>query len=78
MLYEIRRQFTFSICFSKNEMGIDGLLEISPQFNFSIYNNYINVEIKSFSSDNIILKVQDIVLVGSKDLGKYLVVAKLQ
>lgn len=50
----------------------------SKQSSFSIYDNYINIETKTFSSDSIILKVQDVVLVASKDLGKYLVVAKLQ
>ena len=50
----------------------------SKQSNFSIYNNYINIEIKSFSSDNTILRVQDIVLVAARDLGKYFVVAKRQ
>lgn len=50
----------------------------SKQSDFTIYNNYINIEIKSFSSDNTILKVQDVVLVASRDLGKYFVVAKLQ
>lgn len=51
----------------------------SKQSNFPICNNYINVEIKSFSSDNTILRVQDVVLVASsRDLGKYFVVAKLQ
>ena len=50
----------------------------SKQFNFSIYNNYINIEIKSFSFGNTMLKVQDVVLVASRDLGKYFVVAKLQ
>ena len=50
----------------------------AKQFNFTIYNNYINIEIKSFSSDNTILRAQDVVLVASRDLGKYFVVAKLQ
>ena len=50
----------------------------SKQSDFSIYDNYINIEIKSFSSDNTILRVQDVVLVASKDLGKYFVIAKLQ
>ncbi len=56
----------------------------SKQSDFTIYNNYINVEIKSFSSgivniyaDSTILKVQDVVLVASRVLGKYFVVAKL-
>ena len=50
----------------------------SKQSSFSIYNNYINIAIKSFSFGNTMLKVQDVVLVASRDLGKYFVVAKLQ
>ena len=77
-------------CANTEEEATDLIMEIkgklqnrfmenrSKQSDFTIYDNYINVEIKSFSSDNTMLKVHDVVLVASKDLGKYFVVAKLQ
>jgi hypothetical protein len=44
----------------------------AKQFNFSIYDNYINIEIKSFSSDNTSVSMSNVEIVDGVTTPGYL------